>query len=129
MGCKQAGTRALAGTRPPRSNASMSEPMAPIGVLDSGFGGLSMLRAIGRRLPCEDLLYFADNAAMPFGEGTAAQVRARAEAVADALAAVVCKAVVIARKIGDRPRFSASAYVAQKWGRSPFFTVQVLLRR
>jgi len=74
----------------------MSEPSAPIGLLDSGLGGLSVLRAIRRRLPHEGLVYLADHAAMPFGERTREQVRARAAAAGDALAAAGCKAVVIA---------------------------------
>lgn len=69
---------------------------APIGVLDSGFGGLSVLRAIRALLPAEDLLYCADHAWLPYGDREPAVVRARVATVADALAGAGAKAVVIA---------------------------------
>lgn len=71
-------------------------PDAPIGVLDSGFGGLSVLRAIRAELPAEDLVYCADHAHLPYGERTTDEVRARAAVVGRALVAAGCKAVVIA---------------------------------
>ena len=39
----------------------------PIGIFDSGVGGLTVFRAIGRRLPGESLLYFGDTAHLPYG--------------------------------------------------------------
>ena len=39
----------------------------PIGVFDSGVGGLTVLQAISRRLPGEDLVYFGDTAHLPYG--------------------------------------------------------------
>src|SRR5690606_40106731 len=39
----------------------------PIGVYDSGVGGLSVLRAIRAALPCEPLIYVADSAHVPYG--------------------------------------------------------------
>ncbi|MDZ7747928.1 MAG: glutamate racemase [Halofilum sp. (in: g-proteobacteria)] len=71
-------------------------PEAPIGVFDSGFGGLSVLAAIRAVLPAEDLVYCADHAHLPYGERDAEAIRGRAHALADALAAAGCKAVVIA---------------------------------
>lgn len=41
--------------------------MGPIGVFDSGMGGLTVLRELHRRLPAEDLLYFGDTARVPYG--------------------------------------------------------------
>ncbi|HBB22271.1 MAG TPA: glutamate racemase, partial [Pseudomonas sp.] len=46
----------------------MSDCNAPVGVFDSGVGGLSVLREIRRRLPHESLLYLADSAHVPYGE-------------------------------------------------------------
>jgi len=69
---------------------------APIGVLDSGFGGLSVLRSIRRLLPAEDLLYHADHAFLPWGERGPQEVRARAAHLADALVAAGAKAIVLA---------------------------------
>jgi len=39
----------------------------PIGVFDSGVGGLTVLDALRRRLPCEDFLYLGDTARLPYG--------------------------------------------------------------
>ncbi len=69
---------------------------APIGVFDSGFGGLSVLRAIRAVLPGEDLLYCADHGFLPYGEREPEEVLARSRRVAGALAAAGAKAVVIA---------------------------------
>lgn len=47
----------------------------PIGILDSGVGGLSVLRAVSERLPSENLLYFADQAHVPYGSRPREEVR------------------------------------------------------
>ena len=39
----------------------------PIGIFDSGFGGLTVLREIEKRLPQYDFLYYGDNARTPYG--------------------------------------------------------------
>lgn len=69
---------------------------SPIGVFDSGFGGLSVLHAIRAALPAEDLIYCADHARLPWGERDVAEVRERARAIADRLVADGAKTVVIA---------------------------------
>lgn len=53
----------------------------PIGIFDSGVGGLSVAREIRRALPGEDLLYVADTAYCPYGDRPLEEVRARALAV------------------------------------------------
>jgi glutamate racemase len=53
----------------------------PIGIFDSGVGGLSVAREIRRALPGETLLYVADTAYCPYGDRPADEVRARALAV------------------------------------------------
>src|SRR4051812_43642180 len=47
---------------------------APIVVLDSGLGGLTVVRALRGRLPHEDILYFGDTARLPYGSKTAETV-------------------------------------------------------
>ena len=54
---------------------------APIGVFDSGVGGLSILRALQRHMPSEDFVYMADSAHAPYGERDADFVRERARAI------------------------------------------------
>ncbi len=59
----------------------MTGPAAPIGVFDSGIGGLSILRALRRALPHEDFVYFADTAHAPYGERGDDFVLERAERI------------------------------------------------
>lgn len=68
----------------------------PIGVFDSGVGGLSVLREIRRELPHEDLLYVADSRHAPYGDQSMAAIEARAVAVTELLLARGAKAVVVA---------------------------------
>ncbi|MEP6773918.1 MAG: glutamate racemase, partial [Polaromonas sp.] len=52
----------------------------PIGVFDSGVGGLSVLQALRAELPCEDFIYIADSGHAPYGERGDAFVSARTRA-------------------------------------------------
>jgi glutamate racemase len=69
---------------------------APIGVFDSGLGGLTVLRALHERLPNEDLLYFGDTARVPYGTKGEKTVRAFARQDAGLLVARGVKMVVVA---------------------------------
>lgn len=73
-----------------------SESRAPIGVFDSGLGGLTVLRALHERLPHEDLLYFGDTARVPYGTKGEKTVRAFARQDAGLLVARGVKLVVVA---------------------------------
>lgn len=68
----------------------------PIGVFDSGVGGLSVLREIRRELPYEDLLYVADSAHAPYGDQPLEAIEARAIAIAEFLLEHDAKALVVA---------------------------------
>ncbi|HMN20989.1 MAG TPA: glutamate racemase [Ottowia sp.] len=73
------------------------QPGAPVGVFDSGIGGLSVLRALQAELPHERFVYLADTAHAPYGERGDAFVAARTHAIADHLQAVHgIKALVVA---------------------------------
>ncbi|MGY8524047.1 glutamate racemase [Paracidovorax citrulli] len=69
---------------------------APIGIFDSGLGGLSVLREVRALLPDESLLYLADSAHAPYGEKPPEEVRARTMLACEWLAAQGCKALVVA---------------------------------
>lgn len=69
---------------------------APIGVFDSGVGGLTVARAIADQLPRERLLYVGDTAHGPYGSLPIAQIRAHALTVADELVDSGVKLLVIA---------------------------------
>ncbi|WP_297834136.1 glutamate racemase [Pseudomonas sp.] len=69
---------------------------APIGVFDSGVGGLSVLGEIHRLLPNESLLYVADCGHIPYGEKTPEFIRQRCAVIAEFFHAQGAKALVLA---------------------------------
>lgn len=71
------------------------DPHAPIAVLDSGVGGIGVLREVKRRLPNEHLLYFGDSANAPYGERPREALLALIEGHAARLLSR-CKALVLA---------------------------------
>ena len=73
----------------------MSDPR-PIGIFDSGVGGLTVLREIVRRLPAESTIYLGDNARTPYGTRPDEEVLAFSTESIDALVARDVKAVVVA---------------------------------
>ncbi|MCC6540677.1 MAG: glutamate racemase [Flavobacteriales bacterium] len=68
----------------------------PIGIFDSGIGGLTVTARIRQALPAERLLYFGDSAHVPYGPRGLEQVRAFSFAITEALLARGAKAIVIA---------------------------------
>ena len=68
----------------------------PIGVFDSGVGGLSVLHDVRRELPHEHLLYVADSVHAPYGDRTQAFVEARSIAIVRFLVTQGAKAIVVA---------------------------------
>lgn len=69
---------------------------APIGVFDSGFGGLTVARALLDQLPGEDMVYLGDTARAPYGTKSLGEVREYALECLDYLAGTGVKALVIA---------------------------------
>lgn len=77
--------------------SSLSAPAeAPVGVFDSGVGGLSVLRHIRALLPDEHLYYFADSGFAPYGDKPEQVVAERSLAIARFLVARGAKALVVA---------------------------------
>lgn len=71
-------------------------PRHPIGVIDSGFGGLTVLKELRALLPYEDFVYIGDNAHCPYGPKPAGAIRDRVFALTDALLERRAKLVVLA---------------------------------
>ena len=69
---------------------------APVGVYDSGLGGLTVWREIRRALPAESLVYLGDGANCPYGSRPREEVRRLADAAVGRLAEAGCKLVVVA---------------------------------
>lgn len=69
---------------------------APIGIFDSGIGGLSLLPAISELLPQENLIYLADQAFAPYGQKTESSILKRTQQICDQLEEMHCKLIVAA---------------------------------
>ncbi len=69
---------------------------APIGIFDSGVGGLSVLRAIRQELPNQKLVYLADQANVPYGARPLDEVREFSEKITRFLLAQGCNLIVVA---------------------------------
>src|SRR5687767_10882644 len=68
----------------------------PIGIFDSGIGGLTVAHAIKKLLPHEHLIYFGDTAHLPYGDKSEAAIQAYSIRIADILLQKGCKVLVIA---------------------------------
>ena len=86
--------------------------MTPIGLFDSGVGGLSIWQEIVRQLPHESTIYVADQGHCPYGPRSAEEIRALSAQIVQFLVSQECKLIVIACN-------TASA-AALKWLRTQF---------
>ncbi len=68
----------------------------PIGMMDSGLGGVTVLKAASARLPDESFVFFGDNAFAPYGDKSMEAIHDRAMACAEVLIGQGAKAIVIA---------------------------------
>lgn len=72
------------------------ERRQPIGIFDSGIGGLTVAKAILKALPHEDTIYFGDTAHLPYGDKSKDTVARYSKDIVDFLLERQCKAIVIA---------------------------------
>ncbi len=73
-----------------------SSPDMPIGVFDSGVGGLSVLRSIRKQLPAESIVYFADQGHVPYGPRPLEEVQAFSVEITRFLLSQGAKLIVVA---------------------------------
>ena len=73
-----------------------NKKMAPIGVFDSGVGGLTVAREISRQLPYENIVYFGDTARVPYGSKSQNTIIRFSEQIIRFLRTKQVKAIVIA---------------------------------
>lgn len=73
-----------------------SSSVFPIGVFDSGVGGLSVMRALITRLPSQDYIYVADSANCPYGSRSANEILAFSEGISRYLVACGVRLIVVA---------------------------------
>lgn len=81
---------------PARSAPPAARPAAPLGVFDSGLGGLTVVRALRRACPAEDIVYLGDTARVPYGTRSPETVIRYALGCARVLLARGVKAIVVA---------------------------------
>ncbi len=74
----------------------MTSTRQPIGIMDSGIGGLTVANAVFRLLPNEDYIYFADSIHIPYGDKTQEQIRQYCFEITEFFIQQNCKAVVLA---------------------------------
>ena len=80
----------------PPSGQDDGQADLPIGVFDSGVGGLTVLRALRERLPAESTIYLGDTARLPYGTKSATSILRYASQASDHLVSRGVKALVIA---------------------------------
>jgi glutamate racemase len=90
------GDRDLSGLGNPQRAIRNPQSDAPIGVFDSGVGGLTVFRAIERQLPHESLIYLGDTARIPYGVRSESTVQRYALECANFVRSRGVKAIVIA---------------------------------
>ncbi len=91
--------------------------MTTIGLFDSGMGGLSVLRAVRQLLPQANLLYFGDNAHVPYGPRSLSQVRQFSESITRFLLARQAQVIVVACNAASA---AALKYLRQTFPAIPF---------
>ncbi len=79
--------------RSPRELRPLPTADAPIGVFDSGLGGLTVLKALQKRLPAERFWFVADQHHVPYGERSLQQITTLAESLGHSLLNAGCKLV------------------------------------
>ncbi|MBR4457356.1 MAG: glutamate racemase [Clostridia bacterium] len=98
---------------------------APVGVFDSGVGGISVLASLRKELPGEDYLYYGDTLHAPYGTRPSEEVCALAEAAFLHLTGSGCKAVVIACNTATA---AAAAFLRGKYPDRPILGMEPALK-
>lgn len=73
-----------------------SSDSRPIGIFDSGIGGLTVASAIARAMPKESIVYFGDTIHLPYGDKSPTAIRSYSAGIFEFLKSKNCKAIVIA---------------------------------
>ena len=68
----------------------------PVGIFDSGFGGLTALKALREMMPDENIIYFGDNGRAPYGGRGAEQLKAMARQDLAFVSGLGVKAIIVA---------------------------------
>lgn len=87
----------------------------PIGIFDSGIGGLTVANAVRQLLPNEQLIYFGDTAHLPYGDKSTAAIQAYSIKICNLLLEKKCKVILIACNSASAAAYDlVKAYVGSK---------------
>ena len=87
----------------------------PIGIFDSGIGGLTVAHAIVKQMPNENIVYFGDTAHLPYGDKSSATIQAYSVKIAHMLLQQNCKLILIACNSASTAAYELiKEYVASK---------------
>jgi len=90
-------------------------PTQPIGIFDSGIGGLTVAHAIVKQMPSENIVYFGDTAHLPYGDKSSATIQAYSVKIAHMLLQQNCKLILIACNSASTAAYElVKEYVASK---------------
>ncbi|MBR5827170.1 MAG: glutamate racemase [Clostridia bacterium] len=98
---------------------------SPIAVVDSGMGGITVLRKLHRIMPNENYIYFGDSANSPYGTKTTEQIRKLTVKAVEALMERGAKSVVIACNTATS---AAAAYLREKYPDYPFVGLEPAIK-
>jgi len=93
----------------------MFDSSAPIGIFDSGIGGMTVASAVTRLLPQENTIYFGDTAHLPYGDKSTASIQAYSIKICNMLLQQNCKLILIACNSASAAAFElVREYVGSK---------------
>ncbi|MCE7043986.1 glutamate racemase [Dyadobacter sp. CY312] len=93
----------------------MFDSTAPIGIFDSGIGGMTVASAVTRLLPKENTIYFGDTAHLPYGDKSTAAIQAYSIKICNMLLQQNCKLILIACNSASAAAFElVKEYVGSK---------------
>lgn len=93
----------------------MFDSTAPIGIFDSGIGGMTVASAVTRLLPHENTIYFGDTAHLPYGDKSTAAIQAYSIKICNMLLQQNCKLILIACNSASAAAFElVKEYVGSK---------------
>lgn len=99
---------------------SKNHKAAPIGIFDSGVGGLTVAHAIKKKMPHESIFFYGDTLHLPYGDKSEQSIKSYSENIADFLVKQDCKMLVIACNSAS---VSAYKFLAQKYPQLPIVNV------
>lgn len=94
---------------------NISKSSQPIGIFDSGIGGLTVAHAVSKTLPHENIVYFGDTAHLPYGDKSATTIQAYTIKICNMLLQQSCKLILIACHSASAAAFElAKEYVGNQ---------------